>query len=238
MKIPVAMILAAGRGVRMRELTDTTPKPLLKVRNTELINHITNRIVSYGIHDIVVNTCYKGKMIKDSLEKRSDAHFIFSNEERALETGGGVKKALPLLLSCGGENGFFVLNGDPLWSEPNETLMNKMADNWNPDTMDILLAIAPLSASRGDTQKGNYFIENGKLRRIRPNENTAPYFFMSVQIMHPRIFENAPSGPFSSRDLYDKAQSTGRLAHLIHDGIWFNINTPEALQTAEELYKP
>ncbi len=238
MKIPAAMILAAGRGVRMRELTDTNPKPLLKVQGIEMINHITDRIVAYGIHNIVVNTCYKGQMIKEALNKRTDTHFVFSDETQALETGGGVKKALPLLLEQGGQNGFFVLNGDPLWSEPSTPLLTKMADKWNPDTMDILLAIAPLSASLGDTQKGNYFIENNKLRRILPTEETAPYFFMSVQIMHPRVFEKTPSGPFSSRDLYDKAQTSGRLAHLIHDGVWFNINTPEALQIAEELYNP
>lgn len=236
MQIKTAMILAAGRGVRMRELTDETPKPLLKVQNREMINHITDKIVAYGISDIVVNTCYRGDMIKNALSHRTDTHFTFSDEEVALETGGGVKKALPLLLEKGGKNGFFVLNGDPLWTEPSETLMHKMAEAWNPDTMDILLAIAPMSASRGDTQKGNYFIENGHLRRIRPDEQTAPYFFMSVQIMHPRVFENAPNGPFSSRDLYDIAQSKGRLAHVIHDGIWFNLNTPEALVIAQEQY--
>lgn len=236
MQIKTAMILAAGRGVRMRELTDETAKPLLKVQGREMIHHITDKIVGYGISDIVVNTCYKGDMIKQALSKRSDVHFTFSDEQTALETGGGVKKALPLLLERGGENGFFVLNGDPLWTEPTDSLMQKMAEAWNPDTMDILLAIAPMSASRGDTQKGNYFIEDGKLRRIRPNEQTAPYFFMSVQIMHPRVFKNAPDGPFSSRDLYDIAQSQGRLAHIIHDGIWFNLNTPEALAIAQEQY--
>lgn len=238
MQIKTAMILAAGRGIRMRQLTDETPKPLLKVQGREMINHITDKIVSYGISDIVVNTCYKGDMIKQALSKRTDVHFTFSDEKTALETGGGVKKALPLLLERGGENGFFVLNGDPLWTEPTNALMQTMAEAWNPNTMDILLAIAPMSASKGDTQKGNYFIEHGKLRRIRPDEQTAPYFFMSVQIMHPRVFENTPDGAFSSRDLYDKAQSEGRLAHVIHDGIWFNLNTPEALAVAEEQYHP
>ncbi len=236
MQIKTAMILAAGRGVRMRELTDDTPKPLLKVQGCEMINHITDKIVAYGISDIIVNTCYKGDMIKKALSCRRDAKFIFSDEQTALETGGGVKKALPLLIKNGGQNGFFVLNGDPLWTEPTQSVMQKMAEVWNPDTMDILLAIAPMAASRGDTQKGNYFIENGALRRIRPDEETAPYFFMSVQIMHPRVFENTPEGPFSSRDLYDKAQQEGRLAYIIHDGIWFNINTPEALAVAQELY--
>lgn len=238
MKLKTAMILAAGRGVRMRELTNDTPKPLLQVQGIELINHISNRIIAYGIQDIVVNTCYKGDMIKQALKHRQDIRFSFSDEQIPLETGGGVKKALPLLLKNEGKNGFFVLNGDPLWTEPHTSLMQKMADAWDPETMDVLLAIAPLAQARGDTQKGNYFIENGKLRRIRPEEETASYFFMSVQILHPRIFENTPDGPFSSRDLYDIAQQQGRLAYIIHDGVWFNLNTPEALQTAQELYRP
>lgn len=238
MTLQTAMILAAGRGVRMRSLTDQMPKPLLKVKNKELINHVADHIVSYGINDIVVNTCYKGEMIQHALSKRIDATFTFSEEETALETGGGVKQALPILLNKGGQNGFFVLNSDPLWTEPTQPLMQKMARAWDTEKMDILLAIAPMSASRGDTQKGNYFIENNKLRRIQPHEETAPYFFMSVQILHPRIFENTPEGPFSSRDLYDIAQQQGRLAHIIHDGTWYNLNTPEALKTAEETYTP
>ncbi|MGN1063376.1 MAG: nucleotidyltransferase family protein [Alphaproteobacteria bacterium] len=237
MKLNTAMILAAGRGVRMRELTNTLPKPLLPVHGKGIIHHIVDRIKSYGIHEIVVNTCYKGDLIRASLTARTDMRFLFSEEEQALETGGGVKKALPLLLPKG-ENGFFVLNADPLWSEPHTPLLDKMAAAWNPEKMDILLAVEPVSMAKGDTERGNYFIEKNHLRRIRPNEKTAPYFFMSAQIMHPRIFQDAPEGAFSSRDLYDKAQAAGRLAHIIHDGIWFNLNTPEALRIAETEYHP
>lgn len=237
MKINAAMILAAGRGVRMRELTGDKPKPLLQVQGKGIIHHITDRLKSYGIDEIVVNTCYKGDMIKRSLNERKDVRFIFSDEVSALETGGGVKKALPLLTRKG-QNGFFVLNGDPLWSEPGDPLLNKMADAWDPDQMDILLAIEPVSMTKGDTARGNYFIENGRLRRILPEEESAPYFFMSAQIMHPRVFQDAPEGPFSSRILYDQAQAKGRLAYVLHDGTWFNINTPEALQVAEAEYRP
>lgn len=237
LKLTIAMIMAAGRGVRMRQLTDELPKPLLQVHGKSLLNHVVDRISAYGIPKVVVNTCYKADLIKQALLKNTRETFVFSDEETALETGGGVKKALPLLMPEG-ENGFFVLNSDPLWTEPNGTLLDRMAAAWNPEKMDILLALVPVAQARGDVEKGNYFIEEGQLRRIRPEETTAPYFFISAQIMHPRVFQGSPDTPFSSRDLFDKAQKAGRLGYVIHDGLWFNVNTPEALAEAEALYYP
>lgn len=237
MKISTAMIMAAGRGKRMGVLGDELPKPLLRVHNKQLIHHVVDRIKGYGIHDIVVNTCYKADLIKQELMKNTDVHFIFSDEQSALETGGGVKKALPLLLQQGGANGFFVLNSDTVWFE-NTSLMEKLAATWDPDKMDILLALVPLKQARGDVELGNYFIENGHMRRIKPGEINAPYFFMSAQIMHPRVFENTPDTPFSSRDLFDRAQEMGRLGYVIHDGLWFNINTPDSLAIAESECNP
>lgn len=237
MKMTTAMIMAAGRGKRMGVIGDDLPKPLLHVHNKQLIHHVVDRIAAYGITDIVVNTCYKGDLIQRELKKNTDVNFIFSEEESALETGGGVKKALPLLMTHGGENGFFVLNSDTVWFE-NASLMERLAEAWNPDEMDILLAILPVEKARGDVELGNYFIENGKLRRIKPDETQAPYFYIGVQIMHPRVFENSPDTPFSSRDLFDKAQNTGRLAYVMHDGLWFNLNTPQALAIAEAECNP
>ena len=104
-QIEKAMVLAAGRGTRMRSLTDETPKPLIKVKERPLIDRIVDKIVAYGITQGVVNVCYLGDMIKADLSKRTDISLTFSEEETALETGGGVKKALPLL----GEKPFFVV---------------------------------------------------------------------------------------------------------------------------------
>lgn len=91
-EINKAMILAAGRGTRMRALTDETPKPLIKVLGETLIDRVADKIAAYGIKDCVVNVCYLGKQIKENLNKRADMRFTFSEEENALETGGGVKK--------------------------------------------------------------------------------------------------------------------------------------------------
>ena len=84
---------------------------------------------------------------------------------------------------------------------------------------------------------GNYFIENGKPRRQRPNEKNIPYMFMGVQILHRRIFENAPEGAFSLRDLYDVAEKNNRLAHIVFDGIWYHVGTPEALIETNQAFE-
>lgn len=233
-KINTCMILAAGRGVRMRHLTADKPKPLLEVHQKPLIGHLMDKIQNFGMQKIVVNTCYKGEMIKAYLNRFSN-NILFSDETVALETGGGVKKALPLLLPEG-ENGFFVCNADPLWDEPTTPLLNALQKAWNPKEMDILLSLIPKKQAFGHIEKGNYFIENNKLRRITPQESDAPYLFTGIQIMHPRIFENTPDGAFSSRDLYDIAQKKNRLGFILFDGNWFHVGTPEAILETEKIY--
>lgn len=233
-RIETAMILAAGRGVRMAHLTDNCPKPLIQVCGTSLLNHIIKKIEKYGIQTVVINTCYKADMIKNEL-LNAKIKIDFSDEETALETGGGVKKALPLLMKHGKE-GFFVLNSDPLWEEPTRPVLEELAQKWNPDTMDVLLAVIPYQNAIGDDRSGDYFIEKNKLRRKTPDEKNAPYLYMGIQILHPRIFENTPDGAFGLRDLYDEAQKKNRLAHIIFDGRWFHVGTPEALEKTESLY--
>ena len=228
-KINKAMILAAGRGTRMRSLTDETPKPMIKVLNRTLIDRIADKIAQQGIKDCVVNVCYLGNQIEKKLSERTDLHFIFSEEETALETGGGVKKALPFL----GKDPFFVLNADPLWTEK-EPSLKRMAQAFDPETTDILLLLWPIEQVFGHDGKGDYFIENGKPRRKKPEEKTAPYVYAGAQILNPRIFDESPEGKFSLNLLYDKAEQKGRLAAVVGNGDWFHVGTPEALALAEE----
>lgn len=234
-KIKTGMILAAGRGVRMRELTDTKPKPLMEIHQKPIIDYIAEGMIKHGINNIVVNTCYKGEMIKDDLSKYEN--ICFSDEETALETGGGVKKALPLLNA----DMFFVSNADPVWLDKTTTVFEQLETAWDSDKMDILLALIPTTNAKGDVKDGNYFIENGKPRRQRPDEKNIPYLFMGVQILHRRIFENTPNGAFSLRDLYDIAEKQNRLGYIVFDGIWYHVGTPEALMETnlafDELYK-
>lgn len=236
LKIQTAMILAAGRGTRMKHLTDDKPKPLVRVCGNTLLGHILKKISKQGLKNIVINTCYKGEMIKNEALQSTELVFDFSEETAALETGGGVKKALPLLLNNKGENGFFVLNADPLWDEPTESLLSQLEAHWNPEKMDILLALVPIEKAFGDVPDGNYFIENQKPRRKKEGEKNIPYLFMGIQILHPRIFDQELPSFFSLRDLYDQAEKNGKLSHIVFDGKWFHVGTPEAVIETEKLF--
>ena len=231
-EITKAMVLAAGRGTRMRSLTDETPKPLIKVKGRPLIDRIVDKIVAYGITQSVVNVCYLGEMIKADLSKREDITLTFSEEEEALETGGGVKKALPLL----GDKPFFVINSDPLWTEERPSLAD-MAQAFDETKHDILLLLWPKERVFGHDGKGDYYLENGKPRRRRPEEESAPYVYAGAQILNPWIFDDAPEGKFSLNLLYDKAEKAGRLGAVVGAGDWYHVGTPEALALAEERVK-
>ena len=159
MKPDILMILAAGRGKRMKHLTDEQPKPLVRVLGRSLLDRVIDHAVQSDINQIVINTCYKGKMIEDSLKTRTDVSITFSREQEALETGGGVLNALPLLLPQG-KNGFFVANADPLWVDKTNTIFEQLSCKWNPDKMDVLLALIPKENAFGAVHGGDYHIIN------------------------------------------------------------------------------
>ena len=231
-EINKAMVLAAGRGTRMRALTDDLPKPLIQVRNKSLIDHVFDNIVRQNIRDIVVNLCYLGEKIRENCQKRKELNFSFSYEEEALETGGGVKKALPLLNAPS----FFVINSDPLWTNGETPALKRMAQAWNPDESDALLLLVPKEKAVGHDGSGDYFVYDGKpVRKTNPNEE-APYIFAGIQILSTSLFKDSPDGKFRLVPLYDKAQAAGRLSCVIHDGEWFHVGTPEALALAEEKF--
>ena len=234
--IDTLMILAAGRGKRMLHLTNDRPKPLVPVLGRTLLDRVIDHAVAADIKHLVVNTCYLGDMIEKTLLTRSEIPLKISRETEALETGGGVLKALPFLISTG-ENGFFVANADPLWIDKTTSVFQQLDTSWDPDNTDILLALIPKSQAFGAVHSGDYFMENGLPRRKKPEETTAPYLFTGIQILHPRIFEGLTPGVFSLVKLYDKAQQSGRLRAIIYDGDWYHVGTPEALTETEERLK-
>lgn len=232
--ITKAFVLAAGRGVRMGELTESLPKPLIEVNGKALIDYNFDKLRETGIKDVVVNVCYKGELIKQHLEKQKDFNIQFSEEAEALETGGGIKNALHLM----GKNAFFAMNSDTLWIDKGfKPAMRQMLDEWDDDKYDILLLLHPMNQIFGDNGKGigNYRINaKGMLERNVNKEAGYPYWFTGVSIVHPRVFENSPEGKFSLRDLFDKAQKNGRLGFVVNDGILFHVGIPEAVKEAEQ----
>jgi MurNAc alpha-1-phosphate uridylyltransferase len=223
------MILAAGRGERMRPLTDTMPKPLLPVAGRSLLERSLDRLIAHGVSNIVVNVHHLGQQIADRIKDR--ARIVY--EERLLETGGSVKNALPLL----GAGPFFVLNGDGLWREKSGTMLERLDMKWNPERMDALLLLHPIHKviGREATDRGDYFIEPGGRARYRGIASLAPYVFASVSVCDARLFQDSPEGAFSLLRLWNQAEERGRLFGVFNDGDWFHIGTPEALAEAERM---
>lgn len=233
-KITQAFILAAGRGKRMQYLTDDKPKPLVQVAGKCLIDYNVDHIKEAGIKDCVVNLCYKGEMIRTHLTAREDMNFIFSEEEEALETGGGIKHALPKMK----REPFVVINSDALWTDENDhPLLDEMISCWDDEKYDMMLMLQPLSQAYGAADNGDYLItEDKKLQRRRDKDTKAPYLYGGVLICHPRVFDNEPEGRYWLIDIFDKLQHAGRLGYYIHDGKWFHVGDPAATQTAEAYF--
>jgi len=230
----VVMVLAAGKGLRMRPLTKDRPKPLVEVAGVALIDRALERIVEAGIRRAVVNLHYRGDMLRRHLTGRADIDVCFSDESDALlETGGGVKKALRLLKDEQGRaKPFFVANSDALWLDRKVSALARLAEAWDGRRMDALLLLHPKSKAVGYQRDGDYR-RAGDGRLTRSIAKPAPYVFTGIQILHPRLFKGAPRGAFSSVGLYDAAQSAGRLFGVVHDGSWMDVGTPASVKIAE-----
>jgi len=230
-KIPKqAMVLAAGLGLRMRPITDKTPKPMVKVANRTLLDHALDRLVAAGVTKAVVNIHHLADQIADHLKFRRDIEIVISDEtDLLLETGGGVKKALPDLDS----DPFYVVNSDVLWLNSNTDALQRLADLWDDDKMDALLLLHSTVEAYGYRGRGDFLVDPlGKLAR-RPEREISPYVFTGVEIVHPRAMKDTPDGPFSLNVVFDRAIEQERLYGIVHDGEWFDIGTPDGLNQAE-----
>ena len=229
-----AMVLAAGLGERMRPITDTLPKPLIELRGRTLLDSILDRVAAAGVPEAVINLHYLGEMIEARLVPRERPRVSFSHEETRLETGGGVRKALSLL----GADAFFVINGDVCWLDGHTPALERLAGAWDDEEMDALLLLHPTAFAVGYAGVGDFVLApDGRMRRRRESE-VSPFVFTGIQILHPRLFEDAPEEPFSLNLIYDKAGAAERLWGLRHDGEWFHIGTPEGLRDVEDALHP
>lgn len=228
------MVLAAGLGLRMRPLTEKTPKPLVDVAGRTLLDRVLDHFVTAGIANAVVNTHYKGEMIARHLMDRTAPAIELSHEDDLLETGGGVRNALPLL----GDGPFVVANSDALWFDGPTNALARLAYYWDDAAMDALLLVYPTVGAVGYAGSGDFFLDpDGPLRR-RGEQEITPFLFTGVQMLHPRLFEGAPDAKFSLNVLYDRASAAGRLFGIRHDGLWFHVGTPEHLARAEAELAP
>ncbi|MDX2289263.1 MAG: nucleotidyltransferase family protein [Hyphomicrobiaceae bacterium] len=229
--IDTAMVLAAGLGTRMRPLTERMPKPMVPLAGRPLIDHALDRLAAAGVRNAVVNVHYKADQIEQHLKGRERPAITISDERDALlDTGGGLSRALPLL----GDRPFIIHNSDTAWIEGVGANLDRLIAAWDADQMDSLLLLALASRSLGYAGSGDFTMDaEGRLKR-RQAPFVAPFVFTGVSIAHPRIFDDAPSGPYSLNRLWNRAIERGRLFGIRLEGWWMHVGTPEALTEAEE----
>ena len=229
-----AMVLAAGLGKRMQSFSSDVPKPMVEVAGISLINRVLDKLNSAGIEKAVVNLHHKASMLEEHLTQRNTGpEIVISYEKDALlETGGGVKNALPLL----GNKPFYVINSDALWHDGASSSLHALAKSWVDGQMDALLLL--INTNKLDSYSGNgdfYMDDNGALSR--PNDGIEkPYVFTGVQIINPAIFNEFEKGVFSLNAVYDKAALTGRLFGVAHSGMWHHVGSGDEVEIAEKFY--
>lgn len=230
-KPQTAMVLAAGLGQRMRPLTDTMPKPLVKVAGKALLDHVLDRLADAGVTRAVVNVHYLAEQIERHVAARNVPRITISDERGVLlDTGGGVVKALPLL----GEAPFFHINSDTIWIDGVTPNLTRLAESFDPATMDALLLLAPGAGSIGYAGRGDFLMASDGRLRARPERDIAPFVYAGAAILSPRLFEGAPQGAFSLTRLFARAIEAGRLHGLRLEGLWMHVGTPEAIAEAEQ----
>ncbi len=226
-----AMLLAAGLARRMRPLTDTTAKPLLTLRGRTLLDHALDRLAEAGVTDVVVNAHWHADQVAAACAARSHPRIALQREDALLETGGSVRRALPLL----GDAPFHVVNGDAFWLNGPTPALCRLAAAFDPASMDALLLVARTSLIPGDVGLGDFALDPlGRVRRRKERE-IAPDMYAGVQLAAPAMFAAGPDGFFSTNLVWDRAIEAGRLFALVHDGPWFHLSTPADLAEAEHL---
>jgi N-acetyl-alpha-D-muramate 1-phosphate uridylyltransferase len=225
-----AFILAAGLGSRMRPLTNDRPKPLIKVGGQALIDHAMDALRHANVSRAVVNAHYFADQIDDWAARAKGIDISVSDERaRLLDTGGGIKKALPLL----GSAPFFVLNSDGFWLETEVPALTRLRSAWDDRTMDCLLLLCPLENALGYDGQGDFHSDaDGRLAR-RTTSGLPLYAYIGAYLVHPRLFAGVAEEAFGMNRLWDKAIAGGRLFGLSHDGLWLHVGTPEAVAMAE-----
>jgi MurNAc alpha-1-phosphate uridylyltransferase len=227
-----AMVLAAGLGKRMRPLTASQPKPLVRVNGKALIDYSLDGLASAGVARAVVNIHY----LPDALEahlaarKQGPAITVSDERERLLETGGGMVKAAKLL-----PDPFFCLNSDNIWLDGPQSVFRELSTQWDAERMDALLLVVPHTRAFNYQGKGDFHLDPlGRVRRRSPGR-IAPFIYTGIQLVSHRLLRDAPEGPFSTNLLWERAIADERLYGLAHTGLWCEVGEPSAIAPTEAL---
>ncbi len=223
-----ALVLAAGLGTRMRPLTETCPKPLIRVGGQPLIARVLAPLREAGVSRLVVNVHYLADQMEAWLGGLEG--FEISDERSLLlETGGGFAKARPLL----GPDPVFVVNTDAFFVPAGAEPLREMAEAFNPATDDECLLLADTGRCLGFDGAGDFFLgPQGRLRR-RGEAPAAPFAFTGVRIVNPAVYADVPAGPFPANRIWDRLLAEGRLSGHVLNAFWLHVGDPQAVRDAE-----
>ncbi len=216
-----AMILAAGKGERLRPLTLHTPKPLVRAGGVPLIEYQLQALRKAGFDQLVINHAWLGQQIEDHLGDGSvfGVSIRYSPEGEPLETGGGIFKALPLL----GADAFVIANGD-IWTDFDyASLQGALAEG---DLVHLVLVDNPDHHARGD-----FCLTDGRVSDYREGQPSLTY--SGIAILRPELFEGCEPGAFKLAPLLRQAMAAGRVSGVHHRGRWIDVGTHERLAEVE-----
>ena len=228
-KPAAAMVLAAGLGKRMRPITDTIPKPLVRVAGKTLLDWGLDTLAEADVSTAVVNVHHFPEQIVSHVAGRAKPAVVISDESsELLDSGGAIAKALPLL----GRAPFFIVNADTFWIDRSGSNLERLALAWDPSGMDILLMLADLQSATGHNGRSDFVLApDGRLSRS--GGLTEGLIYAGAAIVHPRIFERAPASAHSLNLYFDRAIAAGRLYGIEMVGQWITVGTPDAILVAE-----
>jgi len=239
-KITQAFIFAAGRGERMRPITDLIPKPLVKIKNKAIIDYAIEKLDQISsIKKIIINGFYLADQMADHIKKLRNPKIIFSHEQEKVETGGGLVFASNQINF---DKPLLTLNGDILWQDDEKSDIEIMIKAWNSSKCDILLGLKKVEDYIGyevNDYGGDFNLSHEKLFRFPEIKMT--HAFVGMQIINPKILDNPPAKNFSMAHFYKSAIGENGLLHRINGvelkGRYFHIGTPFAIKTVEDILR-
>jgi MurNAc alpha-1-phosphate uridylyltransferase len=224
------MVLAAGLGTRLKPLTDDRPKALVEVGGRALIDHVLDRLAGAGVERAVVNVHAFADRLEAHLAGRAHPRIVISDERgQALETGGGLKRAIPLL----GPGPVWVSNIDTVALGGGGADLDAVAAAWAPAAMDVCLLVAPTATSVGFHDSGDVFLGPGGRLRFKDPGEIAPYLYVGTHIAEPAIVADAPAGPFSLLDIWRALSKRGRVFGVAAADAWMHVSDPVGRQLVE-----
>ncbi len=225
-----AMVFAAGLGQRMRPITETLPKPLIKVNGRTLIDHCLDRLAANGVETAIVNVHWLADRVEAHLAARQTPRIVISDErDQLLDQGGAIKRALRLI----GDAPFLVCNTDAFWIEGPRSNLARLAEAFDPKTMDIALLVAAAAGAVGVDWPGDFTMSRDGRLELREPRHVAPFVYSGVGILKPDLFADAPDDVFRLAPYFHAAAAEGRLYGVRLDGLWLHVGRPELIAEAE-----